>query len=148
MHAAEVHSYAVSIWVSPQGLSAPSGHSCLPFSSLPGDVGTLVTPPDLKHVTSKDPPPLPFQLYSQYRVTDLIIKLSETRFKDNMNHIGGMKRERDDDEEVNRQTFCCISQHSSISFLSPPRVVTPARKKEGFNLEVMVPEQARRRRAG
>ena len=59
-HAAEVQSYAVSIWVSAQGLSAPRRHSCLPFSSLPGDVGTLIIPPDLRHVTSNDlRPPTP-----------------------------------------------------------------------------------------
>ena len=69
-----------------------------------------------------------------------------------MNHIGGMKREREDDDEVKCRPLAkakkpAISQHSSISFLSPPRV-TPARKTEDFNLEVMVLEQARRRRAG
>ena len=70
-----------------------------------------------------------------------------------MNHIGGMKREREDDDEVKCRPLAkakkpAISQHSSMSQPSPSSRVTPVRKKEDFNLEVMVLEQARRRRAG
>ena len=69
----------------------------------------------------------------------------------NMNHFGGMKREREDDDEVNAKSLAKHQINQSLTILSTWALlrVTPVKKNwEDFNLKEMAQKQARRPRAG
>ena len=115
--AAEVQSYAaLSIWVSRlrvrASLLSVSILACCPFPSLSGDDGTLFTAPSFS--TACD-------LVARSHPHPIQHSISETRFKEKMNHIGGMKRERDDDDEVICPTSCqsYIETNHLLALLSP-----------------------------
>ena len=67
-------------------------------------------------------------------------------FRGKMHHVGGMKRERDDDDEVSWGLAHIIKIATHISF-HPSRAIQVRKNLEDFNLMAMVQERARRLRA-
>ena len=67
-------------------------------------------------------------------------------FRGKMHHVGGMKRERDDDDEVSWILAHLIKTTTHIS-IHPSRAIQVRKNLEDFNLMAMVQERARRPRA-